>query len=136
MKNRDHKTKQALIDYLSQDTDERFWQAIANFGEKHGLCEHYLCTSVDAPMPTRGYRDLFYQESDEVWIEEKMTLTNDVSESLQSLINDACVLYAFVTNGASAKNDLVIEEVDSIGESMKGDIACLMEAAIKKANKE
>lgn len=67
LKNRDHKAKQALIDYLNQDTDERLWQAIANFGEQHGLCGHYLFTTGSTPISPESSRDLFYQESDELW---------------------------------------------------------------------
>lgn len=66
MKNRDHKSKQALIDYLSQDTDERFWQAINNFGKQHGLCEDYLLTTSRLTKTLSCYRDLFFMEADKV----------------------------------------------------------------------
>lgn len=69
LKNRDCKTKQALIEYLQRDTDERFWQAIANFGEQHGLCAHYLTTSWHVPDASDGVGDLFFQESDGVFKE-------------------------------------------------------------------
>lgn len=62
---RDSKTKQALIEYLQQDTDERFWQAIANFGEVHGLCDHYLLTT-DEVGKVGTATDLFFQESDKI----------------------------------------------------------------------
>lgn len=68
MKGRDHKSKQALIEYLQQDTDERFWQAISNFALEHGLSEHYLLTTneiVNAGQAT----DLFFQESDDIFTE-------------------------------------------------------------------
>lgn len=68
LKNRDAKTKQALIDYLNKDTDERFWQAINNFGEQHGLCARYLTTCWHVIEAHRsGVSDLFYQESDELF---------------------------------------------------------------------
>lgn len=62
MKNRDHIAKEALIRYLEQDTDERFWQAINNFGYKYGLCKHFLCTTDE--LPDNDIQDLFFQESD------------------------------------------------------------------------
>lgn len=65
MVNRDAKTKQALIEYLQKDTDERFWQAIANFAEARGLCKHYLITTDDIPE-TDKIEDLFFQESDSI----------------------------------------------------------------------
>ena len=63
LKNRDAKTKQMLIDYLNKDTDERLWQAIANWGEQNGLINHFLCTDGAG-----GFEDLFYREADE-WLE-------------------------------------------------------------------
>lgn len=67
LKGRDHITKQALIDYLQQDTDERFWQAIQNFGEKHGLCSLYI-TSINKPPKADEFGvDLFFQESDKIF---------------------------------------------------------------------
>lgn len=71
LRGRDHKTKQALIDYLNKDTDERFWQAINNFGGKHGLCGSYLMTSTERLSPDGDIemKDLFYQESDELFEE-------------------------------------------------------------------
>ena len=68
MKNRDYKSKEALIKYLQKDTDERFWQAIANFGKEHGLCEHYLLTT-DSIENAESSTDLFFQESDRDFVE-------------------------------------------------------------------
>lgn len=65
MKGRDHESKQALIEYLQRDTDERFWQAIANFAEAHGLCDHYLLTT-DEVGKAGAATDLFFQESDKI----------------------------------------------------------------------
>ena len=59
---RDAKTKQALIEYLQQDTDERFWQAITNFAKEHGLSQHFIVTTDQIPEPP--YYDLWNQESD------------------------------------------------------------------------
>lgn len=67
MKGRDHKTKEELIKYLQQDTDERFWQAINNFAKMHGLSEHFIVTTNELPM--LPYQDLYNQESDEVFID-------------------------------------------------------------------
>ena len=67
MVKRDHKTKQALIEYLQQDTDERFWQAISNFAKSHGLSEHFLVTT-DC-LPEFPYKDLWNQESDDIFKE-------------------------------------------------------------------
>lgn len=64
LKGRDHKTKEALIEYLQQDTDERFWQAINNFGNNYGLCDYFLLTS---PTLIVGVQDLFFQDSDELF---------------------------------------------------------------------
>lgn len=69
LKNRDAKFKQALIDYLNQDTDERLWQAINNFGEEHGLCAHFLITGDNyrvrqGDICVENPVDLFFQESD------------------------------------------------------------------------
>lgn len=70
LKNRDAKSKQALIDYLNQDTDERFWQAINNFGCRHGLCNRFLLSSKRFnPYPYQDYKDLFHQESDRLFKE-------------------------------------------------------------------
>lgn len=65
MVKRDHKTKQALIEYLQQDTDERFWQAISNFAKLHGLSEHFLVTTDS--LPQFPYKDLWNQESDDIF---------------------------------------------------------------------
>lgn len=67
LKGRDHKTKEALIEYLQYDTDERFWQAIANFGCKHGLCGYYLVSSYRPPRNDGFNKDLFFQESDSIF---------------------------------------------------------------------
>lgn len=71
LKGRDHKTKQALIDYLNKDTDERFWQAIANFGGERGLCGSYLMTTTERVLPNGDFemKDLFFQESDELFVD-------------------------------------------------------------------
>lgn len=69
LKGRDHLTKQALIDYLSLDTDERFWQAIANFGEMWGLSGHFLFTGNE--VDRSDAKDLFFKESDPIYEEEK-----------------------------------------------------------------
>lgn len=63
MKGRDHKSKEALIKYLQQDTDERFWQAVSNFARQYGLNKHYLLTSNN---PVKGTEDLFLQELDKI----------------------------------------------------------------------
>ena len=65
MGRRDTKTKQALIEYLQQDTDERFWQAITNFAKQHGLSDHFVVTTNELPNPP--YRDLWNQESDAIF---------------------------------------------------------------------
>lgn len=65
MVRRDAKTKQALIEYLQQDTDERFWQAISNFAKQHGLSEHFLVTADS--LPQFPYKDLWNQESDDIF---------------------------------------------------------------------
>ncbi len=65
MEKRDCKTKQALIEYLQKDTDERFWQAISNFAKEHGLSEHFLVTTNE--LPKLPYKDLWNQESDEIF---------------------------------------------------------------------
>ncbi len=65
MVRRDAKTKQALIEYLQQDTDERFWQAISNFAKQHGLSEHFLVTTDS--LPQSPYKDLWNQESDDIF---------------------------------------------------------------------
>lgn len=65
MAKRDAKTKQAFIEYLQQDTDERFWQAVSNFAKIHGLSEHFLVTTNELPMPP--YKDLWNQESDTIF---------------------------------------------------------------------
>lgn len=64
MTGRDHETKEALIKYLQKDTDERFWQAINNFAETRGLCAHFLITAPELPKSNFDYKDLFFQESD------------------------------------------------------------------------
>lgn len=51
MKNRDHKSKQALIN---------------NFGKQHGLCEDYLLTTSRLTKTLSCYRDLFFMEADKV----------------------------------------------------------------------
>lgn len=65
MVRRDCKTKQALIEYLQRDTDERFWQAISNFAKEHGLSEHFLVTTNE--LPEHPYHDLWNQESDTIF---------------------------------------------------------------------
>ena len=65
MVKRDAKTKQAFIEYLQQDTDERFWQAVSNFAKAHGLSEHFLVTTNELPQPP--YKDLWNQESDAIF---------------------------------------------------------------------
>lgn len=65
MEKRDAKTKQALIEYLQQDTDERFWQAISNFAKLHGISEHFLVTTNE--LPQSPYKDLWNQESDQIF---------------------------------------------------------------------
>lgn len=64
LKNRDHVSKQALIDYLLKDTDERLWQAVANFGTLHGLIGGYLGESSDLTH----WKDLFFQEADDEYM--------------------------------------------------------------------
>lgn len=65
MVRRDAKTKQAFIEYLQQDTDERFWQAVSNFAKTHGLSDHFLVTTNELPTPP--YKDLWNQESDAIF---------------------------------------------------------------------
>lgn len=62
---RDGKTKQAFIEYLQQETDERFFQALQNFCEGHGLTSHFIVTT---DRPELG-RDLFFVEADDVFQE-------------------------------------------------------------------
>lgn len=63
---RDGKSKQALIEYLQKGTDERLWQAIANFGLQHGICGNYLKSSNGVDEPGR---DLFFMEADDNYVE-------------------------------------------------------------------
>lgn len=65
MTGRDHETKEALIEYLQKDTDERFWQAINNFAEARGLCGHFIITT-DTPPTNFEFKDLWFQESDDL----------------------------------------------------------------------
>lgn len=65
MKGRDYKSKKALIKYLEHSEAERFWQAIGNFAYRNGLARHFLLTS---DSKTNGTEDLFYQESDKIFI--------------------------------------------------------------------
>ena len=60
---RDKWAKQLLIEYLEQDTDERLWQAVNNFGKLYGLTSHFLVTSQTIPGDAT---DLWFQESDKI----------------------------------------------------------------------
>lgn len=60
---RDKLAKQLLIEYLEQDTNERLWQAVNNFGKLYGLTSHFLMTSHTIPADAK---DLWFQESDRI----------------------------------------------------------------------
>lgn len=60
---RDSKTKQAFIEYLQQETDERFFQALSNFCENHGLTKHFIVTTDRPELGT----DLYFMEADDAF---------------------------------------------------------------------
>ena len=54
---RDEKIKKAFIEYLQQDTDERFFQALTNF------CKLPYIGLAEGPKG-EGFRDLWHVEAD------------------------------------------------------------------------
>lgn len=72
---RDKLAKQLLIEYLEEDTDERLWQAVNNFGKLYGLTAHFLITRNTED----DERDLWFQESDAI-LEENRRLNEELAK--------------------------------------------------------
>lgn len=72
---KDKLAKQLLIEYLEEDTNERLWQAVNNFGKLYGLTAHFLITRNTED----DERDLWFQESDAI-LEENRRLNEELAK--------------------------------------------------------